>query len=479
MYKLYSLKWVAKYLAIAVATIVFWRMTIGFGAIVTAILAMTAVARKKPMELLFWTLFMALSACGNRQVFVVNIISVLTVRCAFLILAIMLFSHSTGGDRVTRITVSFWGLLTYLAWECAISFQGFEPIVSYLKLFLFFSVFIVVLGVAAFVSNSENSDESNVRAIMLCIVSIIIVGSILVIPLPGIAYMSDEDAIVAMLAGETTSLFRGMTNHSQALGPIVAITGTFLFADLAFYIRSWDKFYLLLIAAAPVLIYKSSSRTGMGALIAGVGMAVFFMLRARGLNKSWRGRLTMAVNTLVFITVIAVCAVPSLRTNVGSFMLKWNTKQTSEVTVEGMLSTRQGKIDIAINNFKKKPLLGNGFQVSEDMMMDNRKDFKDYLAAPIEKGVWIYAILEEGGVVGLALFVFWFIGMLVAMARRQLYVGASVFFSFIISNLGEFSMFSMTYTGGFYWMFTIAATCLDIQRIKRERGMFLPKNMIA
>lgn len=473
MYKLYSLKWVAKYLTIAVATIVFWRMTNGFGAIATAILAMTAVVRKKPIELLFWTLFMALSACGNREVFVVNAISILTVRCAFLLLAVMLFSYSTGGDRVTRITVSFWGLLAYLVWECAISFQGFEPIVSYLKLFLFFNVFVVVLGVAAFVSNSEKSDESKLRAIMLCMASIIIIGSIMVIPLPGIAYMSDEEAIVAMLAGETTSLFRGMTNHSQALGPIVAITCTFLFADLAFYIRSWDKFYLLLIAAAPVLIYKSSSRTGMGALIAGVGMVLFFVLRARGPNKSWSGRLTMAINTLVFITVVAVCVVPSLRTKAGSFMLKWDTTQTAEVTVEGMLSTRQGKIDVSINNFKKKPFLGNGFQVSEDMLTERRKDLKDYLAAPIEKGVWVYAILEEGGIVGLGLFVIWFIGMLVAMARKHLYVGASVFFSFIISNLGEFSMFSMTYTGGFYWMFTIAATCLDIQRIKKERGMFL------
>lgn len=175
----------------------------------------------------------------------------------------------------------------------------------------------------------------------------------------------------------------------------------------------------------------------------------------------------MAINVLAVCGAIVVCIAPSMREKVSRFALKTTSNASKEaVTVEGMLSTRQALIDEAAANFKNKPFLGNGFQVSETMAHEKRSSIRDYLTAPIEKGVWIYAIPEEGGIVGMVLFCGWLVVLFPLLIKRHAYIGACVFFAFLVSNFGEFSMFSMSYIGGAYWTLTFAAICLDVQRMK-------------
>jgi len=90
-------------------------------------------------------------------------------------------------------------------------------------------------------------------------------------------------------------------------------------------------------------------------------------------------------------------------------LLAQNAEHKDWTCTEEMMATRQGLIDRAMYNWRKKPLIGNGFQVSDEMQYEHRKGFADYLSAPIEKGVWISAVLEEGGVIGLSLFCFFWI----------------------------------------------------------------------
>ena len=462
----YDMKALCKYLLMALVTIVLWKATAGFGAILTSILVIYAISRDKPIEMMFWVLFITLSAGGNRQIFMTNVISVLTVRATLVLLTVMLATRLLGGGREARLMTPFWGILFYIAWECVSSVQGFSPIVSYLKLFLFFSVFLSMFGVANTVNRSSRTNAVVLRSAVLALIVIIIIGSVLIIPVPSLSLMTDKAAIEAMMSGEVTSLFQGMTSHSQVMGPMAAIMATFIFADLAFSIKKWDKLYLLLLLCCPILIYKSSSRTGMGTMIAGIGMVMLLVMKAKGIGSHWKGKLMMAINTLVIVGVIAVVALPSVRGKVSKFVLKWDMSGDSPITTEDVLSSRQGKIDIALYNYRKKPLLGNGFQVSDEMQFERRSGIVDYLSAPIEKGIWLYAILEEGGAVGMILFCGWLIVLFTLLIKRHAYIGASVFFAFLTANLGEFSLFSMTYVGGFYWTFTFAAVCLDVQRMK-------------
>lgn len=455
-----------KYFAVALVAIIGLSLTKGYGAIAIALFAIVAFVRKKPVDLLFWVLFMMLSACCNRQIFSVNAVSVLTTRITLLLFAMFLCGASFRNNKSIGV---LWGIMWYIVWECLVSIQGFSPIVSYLKIYLFVSVFVALMGISSLVCNTHLEEEAKVRSAIIIMIMIILVGSVALMPFPTLCYMSTEEMIEAMLAGETTSLFKGITSQSQVIGPLAAVMGTFLFADMAFSVKRWDKLYISLLLLCPVLIYKSSSRTGMGTFIAGVGLVAILVMRARGITLRWKGRLTMAIHTVVVTGVVFMLLVPSARDSITQYVTKWGESEQGNVTLQEVMSTRQEKIDIALKNFARKPLFGNGFQVSDEMIHDSRDGIFSYLSAPIEKGVWVFAVLEEGGVVGFILFVGWFIYAIALLIRQGRYVGASVLFAFLTSNLGEFSMFSMTYIGGFGWALVFSSLCIDSLRIRRER----------
>ena len=363
----YDIKVVARYLLMAITAIAVWKVTLGFGAAVISLFVIWAVIRERPIEMMFWVLFMTYTSAGNRQLLVANAVSVTTVRATLMLLSIMLVTRLLGGGREARLITPFWGIMVYVAWEAIVSFQGFSPGVSYLKLALFISVFLAMFGVANTVNRSTRTNAKLLRSAILAIITLIVGGSFLLIPFPSLSMMADKAAIEAMLSGEAVSLFQGMTSHSQVMGPMAGILGTFLFADLAFSIKKWDKLYLALLVLCPILIYKTSSRTGMGTFIAGIGIVVFLVMRARGLGANWKGKLMMAVNTLIVLGAIGVCAVPNIRERAAGFALKWKEGADSEdVSFENMVSSRQGLIDESVRNFKAKPFQGNGFQVSAD-----------------------------------------------------------------------------------------------------------------
>ena len=138
------------------------------------------------------------------------------------------------------------------------------------------------------------------------------------------------------------------------------------------------------------------------------------------------------------------------------------------MTTEAIMSTRQGLIDRSLYYFRKKPLLGNGFQVSEAMSDLKLKGVSSVLSAPVEKGVWVTAVLEEGGVIGWVLFTGFLVVCITASIKRRAYIGASCLFLCTLTNLGEFTFFSMSYTGGFSWAMVFVGLALDVRKMKDE-----------
>lgn len=446
------------------------KFTGGVGAIAYALFALAAFSGRKAVSLIYWVLFLTISSTGNPAVFGRNTISVLTVRLILVMLTFLVAGKVFGNLRSSRCMTPIWGIVVYMLWECAVSIQGYSPIISYLKLFLFFCIFLALFGVANEVNASTRVNAKILRAAILSIVAMMTLGSVALIPFPGIGQMTGKAAEEAIKSGDAVSLFCGMCSHSQAMGPMAGVLGTFLFADLIFSIKKWDKFYLAMLVSCALICYKSSSRTGMGTFVAGCGMMTFFFLQSRGVGQRWKGKVMSAATLMVVVAAVAVVALPQLRERVAKFALKKaQGSESGRVTIESMFSSRQGKIDIAMRNFRNKPFQGNGFQVSEEMQFQQRSGWKSYLAAPIEKGVWMYAILEEGGIVGFILFTGWLIILFPTLYRRHAYVMAGTFFAFMMSNVGEFSLFAMTYVGGFYWALVFAAGTLDVQRMKGQK----------
>ena len=140
------------------------------------------------------------------------------------------------------------------------------------------------------------------------------------------------------------------------------------------------------------------------------------------------------------------------------------------VNYENIASTRQGSIDSQLANFKESPVIGNGFQVSKGMQTMQVFSWKQLLSAPVEKGVWITAVLEEGGGIGLATLSLVVLSIIYLLWSRQAYTGLAVFVSLLVSNLGEFTMFSMTATGGIVWVLVFVGVALDAQRVKQANA---------
>lgn len=133
------------------------------------------------------------------------------------------------------------------------------------------------------------------------------------------------------------------------------------------------------------------------------------------------------------------------------------------------MSTRQAIVDRQMENFRASPMVGNGFQVSEAQIGLRNATWKELLSAPVEKGVWVTAVLEEGGAIGFVILVGFFLTAGMLMLKRGAYTGLSVLAVLLVSNMAEFTMFSMSAMGGLFWAMVFIGTAMDAARIRRDQ----------
>lgn len=374
------------------------------------------------------------------------------------------------GQRASKLMTPLLALLPYVAYMAIVSSVGWQPIISYLKLTLFTIVFFAFYSVGNAATARANLGVAQLRSIFLCFAVFLIVGSVCLIPFPGIATLSAQYYIQRGLPIPEGSLFMGITLQSQALGPMTAVMSVMLLADLLFSVKKWDKLYLLLLLLSPLLIYKTGSRTAMGTYAAGLFFVTLVFMHARGVGAKWKGKALSALFLIGMLGGLAFMAAPNLRQSAMQFIFKTRGAEIAKEsqTYERLLSSRQGLIDHAMENFHESPWIGNGFQVSE-MQKDLRvTSWKQLLSAPIEKGVWVVAVLEEGGVFGMVLFCLFLLIAFYCLLSRQVFIGAAVLFVTLVSNLGEFTFFSMSYMGGLFWSMVFLGIAMDAARLKQE-----------
>lgn len=374
------------------------------------------------------------------------------------------------GQKASKQLTPLLALLPYLAYMAIVSSVGWQPLISYLKLTLFTIVFFAFYSVSNATIARVQFGAAQLRSIFLCFAIFLIVGSVCLIPFPSISLLRVEDFFLQHGYYPEGALFMGMTQHSQALGPIVAVFSVMLLADLLFAVRKWDTLYLLLLALSPILIYKTGSRTAMGTYAAGLFFVTMVFMHARGVGAKWKGKALSALVLIGMLGGIAFMATPSMRERAVQFIFKTRGQEIAQEsqTMETMMSSRQFLIERAMENFHESPWIGNGFQVSELQRDLKVTSWKQLLSAPIEKGVWVVAVLEEGGVFAMVIFCLFLIIAFYNMLMRQAFIGASVLFVFIVSNLGEFTFFSISYTGGIFWSMVFLGIAMDAARLKQE-----------
>lgn len=477
MNRIFEKKFLYKLLLGIGACMVAMKFSGGMAALAFPFLALFMLGARKPTLLLYLLLLMIGAQIGNAFFFPKNMVFVMAVRGTLLFLALAMATQLFGRNH-SRLLSPLSGIAIYLGWEAVSSLQGFAPVISYLKLILFSLIYFAYYAVANIVIRDERSDTGRIRAIVLAFACLFLIGSIMLIPFPGISLMTAEEARYQTVM--LKSLFKGMTMHSQSLGPIAAMFSVLILADLVFSVRKLNLLYVILLLSAPLLVYRTSSRTALVTYLAGSAMVILLLARSREVNRLWKGKI---VNFAIISTVLvslAVIAIPKYRQT----MLRFVTKQqehdvvvhAQDVGVEGIVSSRMGVVDRSLYSFKKKPFLGNGFQVAEGMGRGTgRGGIFSYLSAPIEKGVWVTAVLEEGGVVGFLCFSGFLLYAFMVFVHRRAYASASCIFTATLSNMGEFTFFSMSYTGGLVWALVFAAVVLDHQRIRDDQRLAMSR----
>lgn len=474
----YDVPLLLKCLAKIVLVVVTMKLTQGSGFAIFAPFALFAIFRHKYVDIVFWLLVTISMMTGNSILMPRGMTFYIVNRGLLLITGFIMSIHLCG-RKTSPLVTPYLGLLPYLVFMIVPSMLGWNPTISMLKLILFVMVFIGYCGIAMQVAQARYVDIRRMRAVILSMACFYIFGSILLIPFPGISQLSGEEYTEALLQGkEVVSLFKGIAMHSQALGPVVCAISVFLMCDMLWGLKRFDKLYVLLLICAPILIYKTSSRAGMFSFVLAIMFISFCFNISRNIGHKWRQRMIRIMWIVGICSFGLIAALPSMRNGIARFALKYNAEATSEsFTVEEMVSSRQGLIDTGLLNFTKSPYIGNGFQVSESMANAPVKDWSQLISAPIEKGVWVVAILEEGGIFGFAIFAIFLVVSGWNLLMRRCYLSLSLFFTIIVSNMAEFTMFSMSGMGGFMWGMVFVGAAFDAIRIKQEtlNGFSVPR----
>ena len=346
----------------------------------------------------------------------------------------------------------------YIIYMTFISLFGWSPIISELKIMLFISFF-MTLHFVFLAGVTRLINISILRASMFTISIFYIIGTMISIPFPAVSKSmllqggrrgnierTNEDLL------EIEGLFNGLLYHSQTLGAFMAMLNGFLLSDYIFNVQKKSWSYRILLLCIPIVIYLSSSRTGMGAYIISWIVCLGFAWRSSEVSIKSKQQIQ-------FFSCVAVigllCLAVIKQKNVQKFLLKGSGDDLT--FVEGLTNSRIGLIESAMSNFFDSPLFGNGFQVSKDFAMQEISIW----TAPIEKGNLFTMVLEEGGIIGGAIFYTGVLYLLFNVLKAKYYCFSVCFIVFLTSNLGEAVFFSTSGPGGFYWVLCVVALIFD------------------
>lgn len=467
----YDKKYLLHCLAMIGLVILSMHMTGGDGFVIIVPLILFAILRGRSEDLLLYLTFVGTVVVGNSFVMPKSLVMFVTQRILLIVLSLMM-AMNIFGARIPKFIKPIYIMFVYLGYMAITAISGWCPMVSYMKILLFLFCFSAYLGVVCRMAACDRGALCKIRSIFLSFAILYILGSILLLPFPAISQLSGEEYMRNLESGrEMTSLFTGMTNQSQCLGAAVAAIACLLLGDMLFGLKRPDMLYIVLLLCCPILVFKTSSRTAAGTLFVAIAVELFFFFKNRGANVRWRARVMSVAILLSCIVAIYAISSPELRHSVTKFALKTDHDNVGagDLTVENVVSSRQGLMDQSLGNFYKSPLFGNGFQVSERMVNLKVNSIKDILSAPIEKGVWVTAILEEGGIIGFGIFLSFCLFVFITAVRNRAYITAGLFLTMLIANLGEFMIFSMSYLGGFMWAMFFVGVAVDVTRLREER----------
>lgn len=393
---------------------------------------------------------------------------------------------ATRGALVTsRQALPMGMMLLFLLVALFSSMGGWCPEVSYLKLINFLIFF---LGIWLGTKGLQQDTQGVVilRATLLALATFLIAGSAALLPFPGISTLSAlslmvevedvamrNEIIREMIDTGGMTLFCGVTAQSQMLSPLLAcafawVTGDLLFVEGRF---RWPHIGLLILALP--LLYLTRSRVALLGVVVTLTMVYFYLPRRLMLDrkmKMWLGHILLMGG----VSLIAVAGIAEARSNaISRWLRKTDDVQTDQRSLsEAVTSSRQGLIEMCMDDFRRNPALGMGFQVAEYTREYAKQQKGLLLSSPIEKGVVPIMILGETGIVGVTVFAMFLISFYLGCVNRRLFLTIMMMLVLLALNMGEATFFSPGGIGGPEWIICmVGGYTLDLMLATKQRKM--------
>lgn len=472
-------KEIVRFLTYFVIAMLFLRLTKSIAAYFFIPFVFGIISSKRIEGIFFVLISLSALTISSYVFFEKNIHYFIAVRISFLLFMLSLFLKNAS-RRTPSFMYPFYLLYLYIGYMMVVSINGWQPIVSELKAFLFL-IFIVAFIQGTTLAADGRVDFNKVRMLMLAVCCFFVFGSLAVYPFPSIG----RSMIVAQIANmkgyidevylsQIDGLYSGVTMHSQMLGPLLALLNAYLLSDYLLNVQSRGRLYLALMGVIPLLIYLTSSRTAMGGYIASIVVCLYYFLKARYVSGRKKTVVIFNVILLCLIATVIIIISPRGKEKIEAFVRKTqevDAMKQKTSAFEDVVSSRMGAVEEGMRNFRKSPFIGNGFQVMEYMTDMQINHVRDLLSAPIEKGVLPIMVLEEGGGFGAVIFSIFLIILYIRMDNQQCYGFLSCFTILLTLNSGEAVFFSITALGGTLWMTCFVALWMDIQRLQRSKDL--------
>lgn len=376
-------------------------------------------------------------------------------------------------------------MLLFLLVAAGSSVGGWCPVVSYLKLINFLVFFLGVwLG-----TKGLQQDEQGVmifRATLLALCTFLIAGSAAIWPFPGISTLNSlslmrevedvatrNEIIREMIDSGGMTLFCGVTSQSQALSPLLVCAFAWVACDLLFVEGRFRWPHIALLVLALPLLYLTRSRVALLGMTATLALVYFYLPRKLALDrrmKMWLGHILLVGG----VGLIAVVAIAEIRSNaISRWLRKTDDVKTDRRSLsEAFTASRQGLIEMCMDDFRQRPLIGMGFQVAEYTQEYARRNKGLILSSPIEKGVIPIMILGETGIVGIIVFAIFLLVFYGGCVNKRLYITLVMMLVLLTINLGEATFFSPGGIGGPEWLFCIVGGyTLDLMLVAKQRRL--------
>lgn len=322
-------------------------------------------------------------------------------------------------------------------------FRSYAATVSLFKLFAF------ALGFTTIALGVEITPEYNWRRWIYTLWTVILVSGLPLLPLR-FGYVRS--------AGRS---FQGILNHPQEYGIFFAIPAALLIARL-FLDREKraSRLYLALLIPMLATIVLSRTRTAILAIVLAFLAAFIISLfrRERSPVKplvAFYILITLATSIIYLNRVAGSMGFDKIYDPVFGFLMKGAQADVLQGRMDagkGILSTRTQFIVPSWDNFRRSPVVGNGFGIASDPDLFRINRFHGIpVSATTEKGFIFSALLEETGILGTLAFIAFIMFFTMNVFRYGKFSSYMFLLTAFLITFGEMGFFSPGAIGTYIW----------------------------